>query len=83
MDDFNQLVSIKINSGAHVLLRYCPTLGVQMQDFASRAIINRFSNLYPELYEQIRKRHAPEWERAINELIVKVEGELKLEDEIL
>lgn len=49
----NELVSIKISVDAHHLLRYCPTLGINMQDFASDAIEAEFKRRYPELYEHV------------------------------
>ena len=54
--EVNDTRSIKINELAHTFLRYTPAMGIQMQDFASDAIINEFKRCWPEMYEQIVER---------------------------
>ena len=73
----DEYVSTKISAGAHLLLRYCPTLGVSMQEFASRSIQSRFRQLYPDLYEEIKARHQEELDEIFDEIIEEVEGDSK------
>ena len=49
----DDLSSIKVTKLAHFFLRYVPTMGMQMQGYASRALILQFERDFPELYSDI------------------------------
>lgn len=59
----NDLVSIKVKRESHLLLKHCRTLNVNMQDFASKAIKDRFKEMYPLIYTQIKERKTAENEQ--------------------
>ena len=77
--DFEELVSIKVYRSAHVLLRYMPALGIQMQDFATKAIYDKFKEDYPTLFEQVMARYEPEIEAHFDMLHEKAEEQLELD----
>lgn len=51
--EHDDLVSIKVGKIAHLFLRHTPTMGIQMQWYASRCILAGFERDFPELYKRI------------------------------
>lgn len=49
-DSLDDLVSVKVHKFAHMLLKFLPTMGIQMQHYASHVIVEEFRKDFPELY---------------------------------